>query len=252
MIIYLTLDHVAYIKHVENMCWSFKQLRGRKKDLPRPIGKFLIDSAGFTELSDHGKYTFEIEEYLNCIRRFDPDYFVNMDWMCEPSVLQKTGKNIWYHINSTIGNYYNMIQQMTEDEIKKCIPVIQGWKIQEYLYCIERYEKNGLIAPYMGVGSICRRGSAREIAKILSIIKGELPNTKLHGFGVKKSVIDLLPDGILHSIDTAAYMFAKKHNGRWVTSANGIDLALEEMQREIMEKTNKVNRTLRLNEQLGV
>lgn len=244
MIVYLTLDHVAYIKHVENMCWSFKQLRRRKKELPKPKGKFLMDSAGFTELSDHGKYSFDIEEYLSCIRRFNPDYFVNMDWMCEPTIIQKTGKNVWYHINATIENYYQVIQQATEDEIKKCIPVIQGWTIQDYLYCIKQYEKNGLIAPYMGVGSICRRGSTREIAKILSIIKGELPDIKLHGFGVKKSVIDLLPNGILYSIDTAAFMFAQKHNGRWVTSANGIDLALKKMQDDIKEKDSKNNRTI--------
>jgi hypothetical protein len=236
MIIYLTLDHVAYIKHVENMCWSFKQLRRRKKELPKCKGKFLMDSAGFTELSDFGKYTFDIEEYLICVRRFNPDYFVSMDWMCEQTILKKTGKDLWYHINSTIGNYHDMIQKMTEDEIKKCIPVIQGWGIKDYLYCIERYERNGLLAPYMGIGSICRRGSASEIAKIISIIKGELPNTKLHGFGVKKSVIDLLPNNVLHSIDTAAYMFNKKHNGRWVTSANGIDLALSEMQDNINQK----------------
>lgn len=244
MIVYMTLDHVAYINHVENMCWSFKQLRRRKKELPRPLGKFLIDSAGFTELKDHGRYTFTIQEYLDCIRRFKPDYFVNMDWMCEPAIIQKTGKSIWYHINATIENYYNMVQKLSEVEIKQCIPVIQGWEIKDYLYCIERYEKNGLITPYMGVGSVCRRGSAREIAKILSIIKGELPNVNLHGFGVKKSVIDLLPSNILYSIDSAAYMFAQKYNGRWVTSANGIDIALKKMQDDIERKTRKSNEEL--------
>jgi hypothetical protein len=240
----MTLDHVSYIHHVENMCWSFKQLRKRKKELPKCRGKFLMDSAGFTELSNYGKYTFDIPEYLSCVRRFNPDYFVNMDWMCEPSIIQKTKENIQYHINATIENYYDMIQQLTEDEIRRSIPVIQGWCIQDYLYCIEGYEKNGLIMPYMGIGSICRRGSTREIAKIISIIKGELPNVKLHGFGVKKSVIDILPNGVLHSIDTAAYMFGKKYNGRWVTSANCIDLALKEMQEGIKNKLKKVNFTI--------
>jgi len=135
---------------------------------------------------------------------------------------------------------------MTEDEIKKCLPVIQGFTIQEYLYCIERYEKNGLIAPYMGVGSVCRRGSTSEIAKILSIIKGELPNVKLHGFGVKKSVLDLIPNNLLHSIDTAAYMYGKKIDGRWVTSANGIDIALKEMQDGIKKSSNKKQQSLKV------
>jgi hypothetical protein len=240
----MTLDHVSYIKHVENMCWSFKQLRKRKKDLPRPKGKFLMDSAGFTELSDNGRYSFGIDEYLGCVRRFNPDYFVNMDWMCEPHILGCTGKNVHAHINNTIKNYHDMVQKMSEDEIKRCIPVIQGFTIQEYLYCIERYEKNGLIAPYMGVGSVCRRGSSKDIAKILSLIKGELPNTKLHGFGIKKQVLDLIPSSMLESIDTAAYMYGKKQNGRWVTSANGIDIALKDMQEGIKSKTIKVNRTI--------
>jgi len=242
----MTLDHVSYIQHVENMCWSFKQLRRRKKELPKCKGNFLMDSAGFTELSDFGKYTFDIDEYLQCVRRFNPDYFVNMDWMCESTILEKTGKTTHFHINATIENYYHMIQKMTEDEIKKCLPVIQGFTIQEYLYCIERYEKNGLIAPYMGVGSVCRRGSTSEIAKILSIIKGELPNVKLHGFGVKKSVLDLIPNNLLHSIDTAAYMYGKKIDGRWVTSANGIDIALKEMQDGIKKSSNKKQQSLKV------
>ena len=233
MIVYMTLDHVAYIKHVDNMCWSFKQLRRRKKELPKCKGKFLMDSAGFTELSDNGKYSFDIDEYLTCVRRFQPDYFVNMDWMCEPAILCKTGNSIRYHIINTVENYHRMILKMSEDEIKKCIPVIQGWGILDYFYCIEQYENNGLLAPYMGIGSVCRRGSASEIAKIISMINGELPNIKLHGFGIKKSIIDLLPNNILYSIDSAAYMFLKKHNGRWVTSANGIDIAFHEMQDDL-------------------
>ena len=236
MIVYLTLDHVAYIKYVDNMCWSFKQLRRRKKELPKCKGNFLMDSAGFTELSDFGKYSFDIDEYLTCVRRFNPDYFVNMDWMCEPAILQKTGYSVEYHIINTVENYHKMIMKLSEEEIKQCIPVIQGWKIQDYFYCIEQYENNGLIAPYMGVGSVCRRGSASEIAKIISMIKGELPNVKLHGFGVKKSVIGLLPNDVLYSIDSAAYMFQKKHNGRWVTSANGIDIALHDMQDDLKKR----------------
>jgi queuine/archaeosine tRNA-ribosyltransferase len=239
MFVYMTLDHVAYIKYVDNMCWSFKQLRKRKKELPKCKGLFLMDSAGFTELSDNGYYSFDIDEYLRCVRRFAPDYFVNMDWMCEPTIIQKTEKTVRLHIALTVENYQNMVKKMSEDEIKRCIPVIQGWGILDYFYCIEKYEEKGLLAPYMGIGSVCRRNSTHEIAKIISMIKGELPNVKLHGFGIKKSVIDLLPNNVLHSIDSAAYMFQKKHNGRWVTSKNGIDIALHEMQNDIKKRQNK-------------
>jgi hypothetical protein len=228
------------------MCWSFKQLRRRKKELPKCKGKFLMDSAGFTELSDFGKYTFDINEYLTCIKRFNPDHFVNMDWMCEPSVLEKTGKSVQYHINKTVKNYSQMVQLMTETEIKKCIPVIQGFKIADYLQCIKQYEKEGLVVPYMGIGSICRRNSNREIAKILTIIKTTLPDIKLHGFGVKKSVLNIIPDTLLYSIDTAAYMYGKKYNGRWVTSANCIDIALKEMQDGIKKSSNKLQTSLEL------
>ena len=212
MKIFYGLDKVKFIPYVENMCWSFKMLRYRKKPLYAEAngekifckGLFLEDSAGFTELSEHGRYSFNITEYIQNVKTFAPDLFASMDWMCEPSILQKTGLTVKEHIRRTVENSQEIITKYPELE-GRFLPVIQGWEIKEYLECIDLYEKLGIIQPYMAIGSICRRGSPKLISKVIMIIKDRLPKVRLHGFGIKLSSLNYLSSNALASIDTMAW-----------------------------------------------
>jgi hypothetical protein len=72
-------------------------------------------------------------------------------------------------------------------------------------------ENEGLITEVMGVGSICRRNSEREILNIAREIKERIPQVKLHGFGVKTSLLKY-PYGkqtvsLFDSIDTASLYY---------------------------------------------
>ena len=61
----------------------------------------------------------------------------------------------------------------------------------------------------MGIGSICRRTKLDNIANIIKAIKKELPNVKLHGFGVKIKIFKLYPQTIkmLYSSDSSAWSY---------------------------------------------
>jgi hypothetical protein len=65
-------------------------------------------------------------------------------------------------------------------------PVLQGFRVDDYLDCHERYVAAGVDlarAPVVGVGSICRRQGTREALEIIRTLSGYgLP---LHGFGMK-------------------------------------------------------------------
>ncbi len=71
--------------------FSLRRLKERKS--PAPFGGYdwIMDSGAFSEINLNGKYTFTPEEYLHYVELHQPNLFFNMDFMCEPFVLQKTG-----------------------------------------------------------------------------------------------------------------------------------------------------------------
>lgn len=233
MKIYIGVDHVSYMKAVPKYCWSYYELQNRRKPLPK-LGSFLLDSGGFQFIKNHSKYTKTIEEYLEKVLFLQPDIFVSRDWMCEPSQLKITRLSVQQHMNRTVYEQYNIMRLVEHhsfldyDEFPKFMGVIQGWKLNDYLHCIDQLKEHGLILDYMGIGTLCRRNKVNEIIEIGKAIKKELPNTKLHGFGVKKQVLKH-PEAknIFYSIDTAAAQFMKKRNGKWVTTANGMNECLK-------------------------
>jgi hypothetical protein len=61
------------------------------------------------------------------------------------------------------------------------MPVVQGWRLADYLACAELYAVAGVdlaALPLVGLGSVCRRQSTAEIA----VIVGELARRGLKLF----------------------------------------------------------------------
>lgn len=205
-------------KQVENLDYPFiisikTLLNSNFEEVLRNKRDWMVDSGGFTELRSNGKYTFSIEEYLNEIERVEPNYFFVMDWMCEPSILKKTGLSIREHQINTLKNYLRMKKEFNNRDINsKLCGVIQGWKKEDYLRHIEMLKERNLITDLMGVGSICRRFADKEIIEILKAIKKELPNTKLHGFGVKKNILKYrITHNLLYSCDSMAWSYKVRY-----------------------------------------
>jgi hypothetical protein len=167
---------------------SHRTLCGRR-ELPRARGPWALDSGGFTELTLHGRWQTSPAEYVEAVARYQAEirglvWAAPMDWMCEPSMLARTGLSVAGHQVRTVENYC-LLRQLAP--WLPFIPVLQGWTLADYLACVDRYAAAGVDltrVPLVGVGSVCRRQHTSQIGAIITELAGA--GLRLHGFGVKR------------------------------------------------------------------
>jgi hypothetical protein len=152
----------------------------QRKRLPRAIAPWALDSGGFTQLQDHGRWTFTPAEYVAEVRRFRDEvgrleWAAPMDWMCEKIVraggvvkarvrggvirFAGTGLSVADHQRRTIDNLLELLALAPD------LPwagVFQGDEPSDYLRHVEGYVKRGFDFSAVRVWGL-----------------------KLHGFGVK-------------------------------------------------------------------
>jgi len=167
--------------------------------LPTARTSWALDSGGFTELSQHGRWRRHPGDYAVMVDRIDLqignlDWAAPMDWMCEPQVVAKTGLSVREHQERTVANFVELewwwaqLQQGHRPINRRespFMPVLQGWTIQDYVDCSVIYAQAGVRLenyPVVGLGSVCRRQATSEIEAIARTLGADLP---LHGFGVK-------------------------------------------------------------------
>lgn len=190
---------------------SDRRLRNRV-NLPHAVGRWALDSGGFTELSMHGSWANgpTPAEYVRRIRRYNRfigglDWAAPQDWMCENPILAKTGLTVRAHQRRTIDNWYQLQEHQPEVPI---IPVVQGQTVDDYLRHVDLYLAAGLDLteqPLVGVGSVCRRQATVEVTAIFEALH-TVGVTRLHGFGLKKLGI-ARNRHLLASADSLAWSF---------------------------------------------
>lgn len=218
------------------------------KTLPRAVGRYGLDSNGFTELQRNGEWTVDEPEFVAQIRRIvagvgTPDFVSPMDWMCEPWVI--TGQNwhlpprdpkffhgtraarglgpvenpgddeqpfddaVRFHQERTVENLIELRRLAPEIP---WMPVLQGWELRHYLDCADMYAAAGIdlaAEPIVGLGSVCRRQATSEIDEIVSTFHQR--GLRLHGFGVKTQGLgDYGPE--LASADSMAWSYDARRN----------------------------------------
>lgn len=216
MYFHVGLHQPSDCQHFERSFVSINRIRERKG--PFKVGKWIMDSGAFTEVTTHGGYRFEPEEYAIQANRWEGNgqllAIVSQDYMCEPFVLQKTGKTVKEHQRMTIERYIR-IKSASHLNV---IPVLQGYSIQDYLNHVDDYGSLGLLSPgmRMGVGSVCKRnGDVAQIEDILFAIKEKAPFLRLHGFGLKTTALrSEAVWTLLYSADSMAWSFHARINGR--------------------------------------
>ncbi|DBA34715.1 TPA_asm: queuine tRNA-ribosyltransferase [Caudoviricetes sp. vir519] len=170
---------------------------------------FFVDSGGFSFFQRRFKdYPFSPGEYLQKIEKLKPDFFASMDIPCEPEIVQRLGTSVHHNIQKTIENQIKLLDVLDEISLESVmIPVIQGYELEDYLTCIDLMREQGLMTDYMAIGSICRRGPAGPMVKIIISIK-RLLRIKLHAFGVKIPVLkNKACFDALYSTDSAAWHY---------------------------------------------
>ncbi|WP_409473561.1 DUF7221 family queuine tRNA-ribosyltransferase-like protein [Streptomyces sp. HC307] len=169
------------------LCVANHRLSGRKT-LPRSVTPWMLDSGGFTELSKYGQWTVTPYEYAAAARRYHDeigmmDVCAIQDWMCEDEILAKTGLTVERHQYKTVASFLNL---MSLDADLPWMPVLQGFTLDDYLRCVDLYERAGVdltYEPVVGIGSVCRRQTTNEAVRIIETLWSM--GIRLHGFGFK-------------------------------------------------------------------
>lgn len=194
---------------------SVNRLRRRKSAFR--VHDWIMDSGAFSTIHQFGGYPEPVEEYAAQIKRFKSCgnllAAVAQDYMCEPLMLAKTGLSVADHQRLTIERYDALLRCATGIYI---IPVLQGYKPEEYIEHIRQYGSRLKCGAWVGVGSVCKRNSSPcLILEVLAAIKAERPDLRLHGFGLKTTA---LAHGtireLLETADSMAWSFAARKQGR--------------------------------------
>jgi hypothetical protein len=211
---FVGLHHPSAAQHFERCMVSANRLRERRSDFT--VREWIMDSGAFTEISRHGDYRHEPEEYAEQVERWSRCgqmlAAVSQDYMCEPFVLAGTGRTVEEHQHLTIERY-RALQKLSRQTY--VMPVLQGWLPADYAKHVHQYGSLLRERAWVGVGSVCKRNSKpSEVEAVLLAIYQERPDLRLHGFGLKLTALASgLVRGLLWSTDSMAWSFAARMNG---------------------------------------
>lgn len=203
-------------KHFAAAFVSVNRLRDRRSGFQ--VGDWIMDSGAFSEVVRHGGYRYSVEEYAGQIRRWAGNgnllAAVAQDFMCEAFVLEKTGKIVAEHQRMTVDRYDSLVACDTSGVY--IMPVLQGYRPDEYVEHIRMYGDRLPYGAWVGVGSVCKRnGDARQIEAVLLAIHDERPDLRLHGFGLKTTALASgLVQELLETADSMAWSYTARMNGR--------------------------------------
>ena len=192
---------------------SNNSLKGRKSPFPPAQTDWALDSGGFTEIKMHGRWTVTPDDYLSKAQQYSNElgrlkFIAPMDWMCEPPMLERTGLCVKEHQERTVANFLDLRDRAPHLPI---IPVLQGWSVNDYHYCVRLYENAGIdltLEPTVGVGSVCRRQATSEIDALFREL--DQHGLQLHGFGVKSQGLAKYGP-FLSSSDSMAWSFTARY-----------------------------------------
>lgn len=186
----------------------------RRKTVPRATARWALDSGGFSELSMRGRWTIDARRYAEEVLRWSamvgpPDFAAIQDWMCEPWILQKTGKTVTDHQALTIESFTTLRELAPE---VRWAPVVQGWATEDYVRHVDMYAAAGFdltTEPIVGVGvgSVCRRQATSQANAIFRRLG--LLGLRTHAFGIKSQGMQTFGDWIA-SADSMAWSFVAR------------------------------------------
>ena len=212
---YLGTDRVNWLSQITIPLMVSHRVLHSRKTMPRAIGPWVLDSGAFSEVSQHGKWTVPVTEYIKAVTRYRDEighmiWAAPMDWMCEPWMIEKTGLSVEEHQRRTTENYLDLVCRAPN---LPWIPVLQGWALDDYHRHVEGYFNAGVSLqdePVVGIGSVCRRQATAEAAGIIRSLWAQgIKN--LHGFGF--GVQGLREVGaLMASADSMAWSYRARHS----------------------------------------
>jgi hypothetical protein len=185
---YLGAHHAHWLAVSPRPLFVSHRTLHKRRTLPRARTTWALDSGGFTELSQHGRWRVSARDYADAVRRYQAEigslaWASSQDWMCEPAITARTGLTVAEHQARTIRSYLDL-RDLAPDV--PWSPVLQGWTYGDYLDHAEAFERLGVdlaALPVVGIGSVCRRQHTIRSALLVSELARA--GLRLHGFGFK-------------------------------------------------------------------
>jgi hypothetical protein len=202
-----------------------------KRLIPTAAAPWILDSGGFSELSEYGEWRTSEDTYVAEIERWRAvgrlAWVAPQDWMCEPDIISGNPAKGWpgthlsveEHQRRTVASFVSLRERIGS----LVIPVLQGYAPREYDRCVSLYQDAGVdlaAERVVGLGSVCRRSRTREAVRLVRYVSDH--GLQLHGFGLKGTAYRALR-GLLASADSMAWSYAARMNGG---NANGLEDAL--------------------------
>ncbi len=220
MLFYLGTHHPHWLAKAGVPLFVSHGTLRRYVSLPRAICRWALDSRGFSELSQHGRWTIKPADYVAAVRRYRDeigmlDWAAIQDWMCEPVIREKTGLSVEEHQRRTVDNWMEL--RTLAPEIP-WLPVLQGWTPGDYLECVYKYDctKTPWRWGVVGLGSVCRRQSLTWIHGLIRWLHST--ELQIHAFGFKTTGLETSAT-YLHSSDSTAWSMNARRNPRDAATA---------------------------------
>lgn len=177
-----------------------KEFVGFKLDAAAALPSTLdaaLDSAGFTASVAYPDYRWEPEQYLDLVAARPWTWAACPDYCVEPQVAADAAIRR-LRIEATATMFHRAANAAARRGIAvPLLPVLQGWYVDEYVWCAEQmFGSSAENWPRLvGLGSVCRR-QLRGPAGVLSIVQALdeiMPQgVQLHLFGVKSGALAAL------------------------------------------------------------
>jgi hypothetical protein len=169
-----------------------------------------LDSAGFVAAVLYRGFDFTVDAYMNLCAAAPWRWFASMDMCVEPEIARDE-EAILDRISGTVRlNRECLIRADDRGIAHRLLPVIQGYRAEHYLRCIDRMPWLPEF-PLIGIGSMCRRHVQDPQVGILHITD-QLDrafagtNCRFHLFGLKTTGIGALRQHPrIASCDSQAY-----------------------------------------------
>lgn len=223
---YVGWGHPVHAERFDRCMISVNAIEARWRKRFRP-NHWILDSGAFTNLTRFGKHKplYHYAQKIWEVGRIGMlEAAVGQDYMCEPFVIKKTGLDVREHQRLTIERYHELRAVDCISHVY-IMPVLQGFEVDDYVRHLQDYQfESGL---WVGVGSVCKRNSTNpdEVIEILDSIKQLRPDLRLHGFGIKKTLLsNQRVRSLLHSTDSMAWRFEHRWDlQKGKTQDNGIN-----------------------------
>lgn len=160
-------------------------------------------------------YPWGVREYHDWLESHADEFAwaTAMDYACEAKF-----DPLWSRDERIEATFENTVRQYDMDPSYELLPVLQGRSADEYVAFYERLEDQGLPTDYVGLGTVCRLSSEKELASIEQEVRERTGVDKLHGFGVKVEAFK--HDATFDSADSQAWAYYPS-NGKAVIADDG-------------------------------